>query len=111
MNDLQLQFFYFSVLQKERRVDLIDADKFYYFIPCLGQGLSVTFAKLLTIATPCKDSVSRNAKALEQATKHPRKQVCLNDDLNYESKKINENLRLISNFYESTFPAKSSFEV
>ena len=33
VNDLQFQFFYFSILQKERKVDLVDANTFYYFIP------------------------------------------------------------------------------
>ena len=43
VNDLQLQFFYYSLLEKKRKVDLIDAEKFYHFIPCLGQGRAWIF--------------------------------------------------------------------
>ena len=60
---------------------------------------------------PFTDSISANAKALDHAAKNPRKQVCINDDLDYDSENIGENLRMISNFYETNFPEKSSFEI
>ena len=60
---------------------------------------------------PCTDSILGNSKLFAYAAKHPRKQVCINDDLDYDSKNITENLLMIANFYESNFPEKSAFEI
>ena len=74
--------------------------------------LHMKYSSLLDISCPpYTDSYSGNLRALNYATQYPRKQICINDDLNYDSKHIGDEIRLLTSFYKSRFPEKSSFEV
>ena len=92
--DIQTQFLYFNALQAQQKghYKLVDAAMFYHFIPC-------------------SDNIAENKKLFDYAEHYPRKQVCINDDLDYESINATINIQIITDFYSKQFPLKSSFEV
>lgn len=92
--DVQSQFLYYHALQAQQpgHFKLVDAALFYHFIPV-------------------SDDYHENQKMFDYAEQYPRKQVCINDDLDYASANATINIKLITNFYRKYFPEKSSFEV